>query len=1088
MNTRHGRLPGQEPEPFRVEDLPQPARRLAVVLSTATRIEPELMRTARLELRPTLDVGAEATLWFGDWASRSGADHMALHHDLLIPLRGLLSAELAADPGKGAVRRTGAVISRAHRGLSPALALEEQVTWAAVLADAGLATDGGDDPDTAIDRMLERVLRAALEEPDRREGLRRWFAGAWQRFPERVRLAPGAQTLFDVLVQGGGPDASASGHPSPLRFEGSTDIVLTLRHDGAYITAGDPVWPVEGILVPDTHPRVLDVSSDPVNWSRAQKLRVPRHGTAAVDVSHVPVYVRNARGVIYQLGAPDSSATVRYGLPGAVPMQDDLDAEVAADNPADALVGSGRPPRIHEEATEHDSAGPASPEQPEQPEQFDQYEPTRSGVFLSPPYGQIATPLHGGVARDILIEILSPTRDHRSRVHVLAGIGGSGKSRIALEAAHRLRESRTVWWVRADQITTAMREVAYQLGTPRSLFDQAVSNGDAPHDIVWSALEAAPEPWLLVFDNVDQPSQLGYRGRDAAEGTGWLREPRTPHGLVIVTSRNQSRWPSNSMVHLVHSLDEVDGAAMLLESVPRAGTMDQARELAVTLGCLPLALHTAVAYLNSVTNTSLSGPAVHDFETYTQAIRSRTDETPGMSDRGLHSVLGLDVKSRVCGMSLELLTRSGLPEAAPLLKLFACLAPTPIPVDALMSSDTIELSPLFAGPSRFSRAKRNAALRGLADLCLIEVEAERPGAEPADPAVSHPVPLIHLHPVIHGLMRADEDVRRRPVDYQRLNLQLLEGIAQELPPDMPANWGLWATVAPHAIEVVRAALHTGMYAPDLDVALSALVLARLTARYLIAVGVLPTAAALVNPIIAGCETFGFDEDSPDILQLKFERGRVALEAGQALDAEDEFARIAVVREQVLGAHHPDTLAARHALARSVLEQGRFAEAESLLRAIVQIEYAVHGTEHPDTLVTRHSLVRATMALGHVSEVLDEARDLLAVSLRQLGHDNPETLRIRQTLTRILLQTDRTDEAEREIDTALSNSMLAPDSPLTMALRHTRCLILVTRGRIAEAAEELASLLEDQIRSQGPGHPETERTREMLQRVEEILST
>jgi hypothetical protein len=97
-----------------------------------------------------------------------------------------------------------------------------------------------------------------------------------------------------------------------------------------------------------------------------------------------------------------------------------------------------------------------------------------------------------------------------------------------------------------------------------------------------------------------------------------------------------------------------------------------------------------------------------------------------------------------------------------------------------------------------------------------------------------------------------------------------------------------------------------------------------------------------------------------------------------------------------------------------------------------------------------------------------------VSLRQLGHDNPETLRIRQTLTRILLQMDRTDEAEREIDTALSSSPVAPDSPLT---RHTRCLILVTRGRIAEAAEELASLLEDQIRSQGPGHPETEGTRE-----------
>ncbi|MER5662807.1 tetratricopeptide repeat protein [Streptomyces mirabilis] len=1032
-------------------------------------------------------MGAEATLWFGDWASRSGADHMALHHDLLTPLRGLLSAELAADPGKGAVRRTGAVISRAHRGLSPALALEEQVTWAAVLADAGLATDGGDDPDTAIDRMLERVLRAALEEPDRREGLRRWFAGAWQRFPERVRLAPGGQALFDVLVQGGGPDASASGHPSPLRFEGSTDIVLTLRHDGAYITAGDPEWPVEGILVPDTHPRVLDVSSDPVNWSRAQKLRVPRHGTAAVGVSHVPVYVRTARGVVYQLGAPGSSATVRYGMPGAVPIQDDLAVEDAADIPADAPAptDSGWPPGAHEEGTEHDPAGSASAEQPER---SDQYRLAQTAVLLDPPYGQTTTPLHGGGARDILIEILSPARDRRSRVHVLVGIGGSGKSRIALEAAHRLRESRRVWWVPANQIDISMREVAYQLGTPRSLVDQAFRDGEA-HDLVWRALEAAAEPWLLVFDNADRPRQLGYMGRDVAEGTGWLREPRTSHGLVIVTSRSQSNWPSNSMVHLVRSLDEVDGAALLLERAPGAGSVDQARQLAVALGCLPLALHQAAAYVNSVAESPLPDPVVRDFETYTRAIWSRIDKAPGTSGSGLDHGLGLGLTSRVCGMSLELLTRMGLPEAASLLKLFACLALAPIPFDALMSSDSIELSPLFAGSSRFSKAKRAAALSGLADLGLIEVDVERPGtARPPDSAVPHVVPLLHLHPVIHGLLRADEDVRRRQVDYQRLNLQLLEDIAQDLQPDLPANWGLWANIAPHAIEVVRATLHGGMLAPDLGVAQSALVLARLTARYLIACGVLQTAAALVNPLIAECETFGFDEDSPDILQLKFERGRVALEAGQALDAEDEFARIAVVREQVLGAHHPDTLAARHALARSVLEQGRFAEAESLLRAIVQIEYAVHGTEHPDTLVTRHSLVRAAMALGHGSEVLDEARDILAVCLRQLGHDNPETQRIRQTLTRILLQTGRTDEAEREIDTALSNSTLAPDSPLTMALRHTRCLVLVTRGRIAEAAEELASLLEDQIRSQGPGHPETERTREMLQRVEEILST
>ena len=40
------------------------AVRLARVVSLASRIEPELLRQARLQLLPSLDAGAEADLWF----------------------------------------------------------------------------------------------------------------------------------------------------------------------------------------------------------------------------------------------------------------------------------------------------------------------------------------------------------------------------------------------------------------------------------------------------------------------------------------------------------------------------------------------------------------------------------------------------------------------------------------------------------------------------------------------------------------------------------------------------------------------------------------------------------------------------------------------------------------------------------------------------------------------------------------------------------------------------------------------------------------------------------------------------------------
>jgi tetratricopeptide (TPR) repeat protein len=303
------RIPGFVPDMPGVAEMPDPVRRLGLLLSFATRIEPELIRAVRVGVRPNLDVGAETALWFGSWSHRSSAEYMVLRPSLLEPLRELLRAELQRSLEGDAVRRTGEIVFRCHHALSPVLALEEKVTWAAVVADAGLSAAQADaDPQADVDRLLERALRTAVEAPERREGLRRWFTGAWQRFPERVRQTPAALDLFDVLNlpehPGTSPAGSAAGRVG--------DVALPVRHDGAHITVGVPGWPSESILVADTQPRVLEVTADLSNWETAEKIRVPRSGQITVGVSHVPVYLRNSRGDIYQVGAPHDVDAAGY--------------------------------------------------------------------------------------------------------------------------------------------------------------------------------------------------------------------------------------------------------------------------------------------------------------------------------------------------------------------------------------------------------------------------------------------------------------------------------------------------------------------------------------------------------------------------------------------------------------------------------------------------------------------------------------------------------------------------------------------------------------------------------------------------------
>src|SRR5712691_4701210 len=478
---------------------------------------------------------------------------------------------------------------------------------------------------------------------------------------------------------------------------------------------------------------------------------------------------------------------------------------------------------------------------------FDETAELRGRVSVAPPVGKRRSKLRG--RDDLIASVLS---SHGSgKVHILAGLGGCGKTRLALEIADRvLTDGWHVWWVSAVRINSCMREIANQVGAPDAQVERAWRGGGSAIDLVWRYLDQFQGQWLLVFDNADDSQQLGSLDAPVSDGTGWLRQPRGD-GMVIVTSRdrNADTWGGWSTVHEVLPLGDDDGALMLTDLLGASGgSFDQARQLSAELGGLPQALYAAATCIKSVVqqNTSTGATQSRSLSDYLDLLRQRFEEPISSQGRDLSETLGLEVIQEVSDLSLDLLARRGLSQARPLLKVFSCLNIAPIPYRIMLNETILAGSPLFVG---ITAKGCTAILQGLSDLGLVEFHVL---SEVDSPELSH---VLSLHPAIHGVLREEIDVRRRRDDYYRVNVRMLLSATKSFNPDFAENWIVWHVIAPHAVEICRATMTAGTEPADRSLLVLALDLARLTCRYLIVAGLLAPADRLIEPIIANCGSF-----------------------------------------------------------------------------------------------------------------------------------------------------------------------------------------------------------------------------------------
>jgi Tetratricopeptide repeat len=666
-------------------------------------------------------------------------------------------------------------------------------------------------------------------------------------------------------------------------------------------------------------------------------------------------------------------------------------------------------------------------------------------VSLHPPTGRLDEVRGRVELLGLLTQLLA---DPHGRFHVLAGLGGVGKTTVALALAAEARAGGgSVWWVSgadAASVTEGLLAVAMSLGTAPAEVQEARAGRRHPADVVWAALDKQTG-WLLVIDNADDPSALVVSGCTAADGTGWLRP--THHGLVLVTSRmaDPGAWGWHGQVHLVECLGEDDGAQVLVDLAPHAGTLDKARSLSRRLGGLPLALHHAGSYLRS------PFAAERSFASYQDGLDDRFPVILGA---------GEDPRSAVAStweVSLDALAANGMSQARPLLRVLSCFAPS------------VEIGPILVDYAILARecgddqddAEVRAGLDALRAVGLIEARFD------SDAQVHDVV----IHPLIATASRM-----HLSAETTGTAAWLLQSATASLRPER--DWPLWFSILPH----LRSVLGLAPAAFD-DRALALVAEAAARVCYALAwSGAHAAAAELAGISLGHADRLG--PQHPAILSLCFQRAMSARFQGQYREAEAQLREVLEAQRQVLGADAPATLDTEQELARAMANLGRYAESESACRAVLEARVRILGPEDQDTLITQHYLARAVAEQGRYAESETAYRELQKTTQRILGPAHPFSLMTRNYLAAQFNNQQRYETAEAVLRSLLDDWLrwLGSDYTYVLDVRYELGRAIAGQARNADAELHFRQLLDDELRIRGPEHPHTLLTSRDLARV------
>jgi tetratricopeptide (TPR) repeat protein/nucleoside phosphorylase len=598
-----------------------------------------------------------------------------------------------------------------------------------------------------------------------------------------------------------------------------------------------------------------------------------------------------------------------------------------------------------------------------------------------------------------------------SQPQAISGLGGIGKTQIAVEFAYRHQQNyQTVLWALADtreSLVSGYLAIAELLDLPqKNEQDQMVIIKAV---IYWLQTHGS---WLLILDNAD----------DLALVQEFL--PPSSSGHILLTTRAQAMGRLASCIE-VEVMSQDVGALFLLRRAtllaPDASSFDQASrenrvaalQITEELGGLPLALDQAGAYLEETQCTPAEYLGLY------RAQRSALLEMRGglVNDHP-------DPVATTWSLSFKQVEQKN-PAAADLLRISAFLAPDAIPEEVIREGARHLDERLQTGvtnPLLF-----NEMIKDLRAYSLIDRNAQEK--------------TLSVHRLVQAVLK---DTMDEPT--QRQWAEWVVGVVNVTFPLIGyQTWSQCERCLPHALVCIELIEEYQLIFSEVAHFLNQI------GYYLKQRGRYQEAEPLYRRALS-LRVQKLGEDHPDTAQSLNNLAVLYDTQGKYAEAEPVYRRALEVRERQLGMDHPDTANTLNNLAVCYQNQGKYREAEPLYGRALSIYEQQSGAGHSDMANILNNLATLYQSQGRYAEAEPVYRRVLTIQEQQLGEDHPQMATSLGNLAELCRLQGKYTEAEPLYMRALAikEHLLGEDHPLTASSLNNLALLYEDQGRYEQA--------------------------------------
>lgn len=616
----------------------------------------------------------------------------------------------------------------------------------------------------------------------------------------------------------------------------------------------------------------------------------------------------------------------------------------------------------------------------------------------------------------------------------IVGLGGVGKTQIALEYAFRCKEQSpdcSVFWIPAYE-PAAFDQTLKKIGKLFQLpgIDESNANVRA---LVKEYLDNQHRgPWLIIIDNADKDE---LSSSASTEMNIFKSLPSSSKGTIIITTRSlrlAAETVGNKIVS-IGTMNQHDAQEVLRNHLLPQLTLDipNVKRLVELLGFLPLAIVQAAAYMNK------NDLAVHDYIDCFNG--SENDVIEILSEEFQDQSRYTETKNAIATTWLISFNQIKMQEplAIEYLSFMACLLHYSIPESIL--------------PPTKSKKQFFEALGTLTGYSFLSRKTEE-GYKNFD-----------MHRLVHLATRG---WLRKEGRLEQSTMMAVLRLAAIIPPGGHKGREEWSAYLPHAVHL----LQSETLPHNLD---QVRVLFDNTAKCLYSNGQYAQAESVHRRSLQLRSQY-LGPKHPDTLTTMACLAEALSHLGEFGEAEKLHSETLNARKEVLGEEHPDVMVSMQYLGQVHAGQGRFHDAEKLHRDAYNLRIKVLGPDNPRTLASKSYLAETLNEQGNYEEAESMHLEVLQKRVRLQGEENPATIASRSCLGVSQLNRGKYMDAEEthRLVLGLRAAVLGPKHPHTLITRRWIADSLNLQGRFEAAFPINKEVLSIQRQLLGSRHPDT----------------